>query len=48
VVRFCPTLTKIELIKEAKAKLKEPETQKMAQDLARSQPHPEYFDKKFS
>ncbi len=33
---FCPTLTKVELIKGAKAKLKEPETQKMAQDVART------------
>jgi uncharacterized metal-binding protein len=33
---FCPTITKLELIKGAKAKLKEPETQKMAQDVART------------
>ncbi len=33
---FCPTLTKVELIKGAKAKLKEPEIQKMAQDVART------------
>jgi uncharacterized metal-binding protein len=33
---FCPTLTKADLIKGAKAKLKEPETQKMAQDVART------------
>lgn len=33
---FCPTLTKVELIKGAKAKLKEPVTQKMAQDVART------------
>ena len=33
---FCPTLTKVALIKEAKAKLKEPGTQKMAQDVART------------
>jgi uncharacterized metal-binding protein len=33
---FCPTLTRGELIKGAKAKLREPETQKMAQDVART------------
>jgi uncharacterized metal-binding protein len=33
---FCPTITKGELIKGAKAKLKEPEIQKMAQDVART------------
>jgi uncharacterized metal-binding protein len=33
---FCPTLTQKDIIKASKEKLKEPETQKMAQDVART------------
>lgn len=33
---FCPTLTKKEVMKDARSKLKDPSTQKMAQDVART------------
>jgi len=33
---FCPTLTKTEVIDKSKARLKEPQIQKMAQDVART------------
>ena len=33
---FCPSLVRAELIEEAKAKLKDPEDQRMARDVART------------